>query len=175
VKINDKTTLACKTKVADFLEHDEIIIEPIDRLPVIKDLVVDHSNIEKNIKRVNAWFKPGKNEQLPQELKKYEKQTDCILCNVCFSECEALDYNKNFAGPFAFTKVFRFYFDSRDAFTQERTDTAKKEGLNDCINCQKCVIVCPKGIGSAFDIQMLQKSDENNDKNHFGFNNSFFF
>ncbi|GAB6073764.1 succinate dehydrogenase/fumarate reductase iron-sulfur subunit [Nautilia lithotrophica] len=176
VKVNDKTVLACKTKVKDFIEHDEIIIEPVDRLKVIKDLVVDHKGIEDKIKKTKSWFEPsGIDTQKPEELKKIEKQTDCILCMACFAECEALDYDKNFAGPFAFTKVFRFFFDSRDKLSQERIDTAKENGLFNCINCQKCVMVCPKGIASAFDIQMLQKSDINSCESQFMSENPIFF
>jgi len=176
IKVNDKTVLACKTKVKDFLEHNEIIIEPIDRVDVIKDLVVDHSSIEENIKKTKAWFEPkGIDIQTPEEYTKIQKQTDCILCMACYSECEALDYDKNFASPFAFTKVFRFFFDTRDKSSQERIETAKENGLYNCINCQKCVMVCPKGIASAFDIQMLQKSDINNAQTTFNSENPIFF
>ena len=181
VKVNDKTVLACKTKVKDFIEHDEIIIEPVDRSKIIKDLVVDHSYIEKAIKQNKLWFEDEirndmENLQTPQELQKYEKQTDCIMCMACYFECEALDYTPEFAGPFIFTKYFRFVFDSRDkSDTQQRINLAKENGLYNCINCQKCVMVCPKGLASAFDIQMLQKSDINYSDLSFTPENSMFF
>jgi succinate dehydrogenase/fumarate reductase iron-sulfur protein len=163
VKVNDKSVLACKTKVKDVMQNDELVIEPLDRMNVIKDLVIDHSNLEEKIKKTNAWFEDrGKETQLPEEFKKYEKQTDCILCNLCFAECEALDYDKNFAGPWAFTKVFRFVNDSRDGEDkQKRIEIAKDNGLYNCINCQKCIMVCPKGIASAYDIKALQNMDIN--------------
>jgi len=181
VKVNDKTVLACKTKVKDFIEHDEIIIEPVDRSKIIKDLVVDHSYIEKAIKQNKLWLEDEirndmENLQTPQELQKYEKQTDCIMCMACYFECEALDYTPEFAGPFIFTKYFRFVFDSRDkSDTQQRINLAKENGLYNCINCQKCVMVCPKGLASAFDIQMLQKSDINYSDSSFTPENSMFF
>ena len=167
IKVNDKTVLACKAKVKDLLQNDELIIEPVDRSRVLRDLVVDHSYIEESLKKNRLFFESkecGEIEciQTPQELKKYDKQTDCILCMACHFECEALDYNKNFAGPFVFTKYFRFVFDSRDSSNkQERIELAKQNGLYECINCQKCVMVCPKGITSAFDIKALQAKDEN--------------
>jgi len=77
---------------------------------------------------------------------------------ACFAECEALDYDKDFGG--SFTKVYRFFFDTRDKLKQERIDIAKQNGLYNCINCQKCVMVCP--IASAYDIKMLQNCDINN-------------
>jgi len=167
VKVNDKTILACKTKAKNLAQNDELIIEPVDRSKVIKDLVVDNAYIEDRLKKVKAWFvdeidETKENLQTPDELKKYDKQTDCILCGACFYECEALDYDKDFAGPFAFSKVFRFVFDSRDKEDiQKRIDIAKQNGLYNCINCQKCVMVCPKGIASAYDIKALQNLDVN--------------
>jgi len=180
VKVNDKTVLACKTKVKDFIEHDEIIIEPVDRSRLIKDLVVDHSYIEKAMKQNKLWFEGENNSdtenlQSPHELKKYEKQTDCIMCMACHFECEALDYTPEFAGPFIFSKYFRFVFDSRDkSDLQQRIDLAKKNGLYNCINCQKCVMVCPKGLASAFDIKALQNADTSVEENDF-FSESFIF
>ena len=177
IKANNKTILACKSKVKDFIENDELVIEPVDKAKVIKDLVVDNSFLEEKIKKVNGWFVDEidvtkENLQTPEELKKYDKQTDCILCGACFYECDALEYDKNFAGPFAFTKVYRFVFDSRDKMDkQQRIEIAKENLLYNCINCQKCAIVCPKGISSMMDIKMLQTNDKNppfsNDFNFF--------
>ncbi len=167
IKVNDKTILACKTKAIDMAQNNEIIIEPVDRSRVLRDLVVDHSYIEKAYKDNELWFVDKidftkENIQTPQELKRYDKQTDCILCMACYFECEALDFDKNFAGPFVFTKYFRFVFDSRDKRDkQERIELAKKNGLYNCINCQKCIMVCPKQIASAFDIKTLQNNDKN--------------
>ncbi|EDM24347.1 succinate dehydrogenase/fumarate reductase iron-sulfur subunit [Caminibacter mediatlanticus] len=180
VKVNDRTVLACKSKVKDLIQNDEVIVEPVDRSVVLRDLVVDHSYIEKSIKDNRLWFvdeidETKENLQTPEELKKYDKQTDCILCMACHFECEALDYDKDFAGPFVFTKYFRFVFDSRDkSDKQERIELAKENGLYNCINCQKCVYVCPKHIASAFDIKMLQQNDKNPPIQDFGFENNFF-
>jgi len=167
IKANDKTILACKTKAKDIVQNNELIIEPVDRIKIIKDLVVDNSYIEDRLKKIRASLvdkidENKENLQTPDELKKYDKQTDCILCGACFYECEALDSDKNFAGPFAFSKVFRFVFDSRDKEDrQKRIEIAKENGLYNCINCQKCVMVCPKHIASAYDIKTLQQFDKN--------------
>ena len=111
IKVNNKTILACKSKVKDFVENDELIIEPLDRVKLIKDLVVDNDIIEDRLKKNKTWFEfNGNYLQKPQDLQKIEKQTDCILCMACFAECEALDYDKDIGG--SFTKVYRFFFDT---------------------------------------------------------------
>ena len=163
IRVNGVSVLACKSRV----NAKELIIEPLNNVEVIKDLVVDHSEIEKSISKLKNWFIDEINEekenlQTPEELKKIEKQLDCIMCMACFSECEALMYDKNFAGPFSFTKVFRFVEDTRDKENpQKRIDIAKDNLLYNCVNCQKCSMVCPKGISSMMDIKMLQNKDQN--------------
>jgi len=164
IKVNDKTVLACKSKVKDLVQNNELIIEAVDRVNVIKDLVVDNSFIEEKLKKVRAYFINGKskNFQTVEEYKKLDKQSDCILCGACFYECEALDFDKNFAGPFAFSKIFKFVFDSKDKEDkQKRIETLKENGLYSCINCQKCIMVCPKNLTSAYDIKTLQQFDKN--------------
>ncbi len=175
VRVNDKTVLACKSKVKDFLQNDELVIEPVSRSKVIKDLVVKHDYIEEAVRKNKLWFEDEintnqENLQTPEELKKYDKQTDCIMCMACYFECEALDYTSDFAGPFIFTKYFRFVFDSRDkSDKQQRIELAKENGLYSCINCQKCIMVCPKEIASAFDIKALQAKDLNPPMQNFDF------
>jgi len=165
IRVNGQSVLACKEKLSKF--GDDVVIEPLKNTKVLRDLVVDHSYLEKSIKELENWFVDEideniENLQSPGLLKLYDKQTDCIMCMACYSECEALDYDKNFAGPFAFTKTYRFVYDSRDKRdTQERTELAKDKSLYSCVSCQKCFMVCPKGISSMNDIKMLQTKDKN--------------
>ncbi|WP_238593978.1 hypothetical protein [Lebetimonas natsushimae] len=51
-------------------KEDETVLELLDRVKIIKDLVVDHSNLEEKIKKTKAWFiDAGKEIQYPEELK----------------------------------------------------------------------------------------------------------
>jgi len=167
IRLNQRSVLACKTKVKDLVQDGELVIEPLNKLKVIRDLVVDHSYLEESHRRLKNYFvdeidEKKENLQLPNELKIYDKQTDCIGCMACYSECDALLNDPNFAGPFSFTKVYRFVNDSRDKMDkQERIEIAKQNNLYSCVNCQKCYLSCPKGISSMNDIKLLQTKDEN--------------
>jgi len=167
IRVNQKSVLACKAKAKDLVQNDTLLIEPLNNLRVLKDLVVEHNYIETSHKKLNNFFvdtidENKENLQLPNELKMYDKQTDCILCMACFSECEALLNEPNFAGPFAFSKVYRFVYDNRDKMDkQKRIEIAKLNNLYSCVSCQMCYISCPKGISSMNDIKLLQTKDEN--------------
>ena len=74
---------------------------------------------------------------------------------ACYSDCGALDNNPNYLGPFAFSKELRFINDSRDSF-DNRIKEAVDGDVFDCIECQGCILACPKGLTPQFDIKTLQ-------------------
>jgi Succinate dehydrogenase/fumarate reductase, Fe-S protein subunit len=92
VKVNSQTVLACKTKVKDLAVNDEIVIEPLSNMPVIKDLVVDHDEFLNKLKKAKAWFIPKEpfEKVYPEDLATYDRETDCILCGICYSVCPGI-------------------------------------------------------------------------------------
>lgn len=158
VKVNGKPVLACKTKVVDAKTNDEIVIEPLDNLPVIKDLVVDHGEFLSKLKEAKGWFisKQDFEKYYPQELATFEKETDCILCGICYSVCPAFINDKGFGGPINFVKIFRFWKDKNDALEDQRVDIANKNNILSCIHCKYCTMSCPKQIPVEADILQLE-------------------
>jgi len=49
----------------------------------------------------------------PEEEERFRLQSDCILCNCCYSVCPVLDVNSGFPGPFALTRAWRYMADPR--------------------------------------------------------------
>ncbi len=169
VNINGKPRLACKTPIEKIMEEfssKTIIIEPLSRFKIIKDLVVDTEGKKETIKRFNLWLEekePPRDAEFtvsPEEVKQYEKETDCILCLACCSVCEALKENIPFSGPFAFVRTFRFLSDSREKeeIKEKRLEIALNASVWSCLQCQKCVAVCPKNIAPADDIQKVRRA-----------------
>ncbi|MGC9006184.1 MAG: succinate dehydrogenase/fumarate reductase iron-sulfur subunit [Sulfurihydrogenibium sp.] len=158
VKVNGKTVLACKTKALDLAQNDELTIEPLDNMPVIKDLVVDHEEFLSKLKKAKSWFVPKENFEkvYPEELKTFEKETDCILCGICYSVCPAFQNDKDFGGPINFVKIFRFWKDKNDALQEERILIAKENNITSCVHCKYCTFSCPKEIPVESDIMQIE-------------------
>ena len=159
VKVNGENhVLACKTKVIDFLKEDSITIEPLSNMNVIKDLVVDHSVFLDKLKDIKAWFEPNENFQpvYPSELDIYDKETDCILCGVCYSSCPVFETDAQFGGPINFVKAFRFWKDKNDKLKDERIVIADKNHITSCIHCKYCTYFCPKSIPVEQDIFQIE-------------------
>ena len=152
VRVNGIEKLACKTKIE---END--FIEAIKNLPTIKDLVVDVSHETLLIKKTNLDIEEKSNELISQEdIKKIDLQSNCILCNICYSACPIYDVNKEFLGPFALSRALRYVNDKKLSNKLNILDSIQLNGIWDCILCSSCTLVCPQNIDSKADIMQLQ-------------------
>jgi fumarate reductase iron-sulfur subunit len=153
MRVNDKEVLACGYRLQ---EGD--VVTPLDKMKIIKDLVVDHAKAEETLRRVKGWFaeKTTIMIQTKEDEKRIEKQTDCILCSSCFSSCPVLEVDENFLGPFALTRAYRYVSDSRDDGEKEIVDAVQEKGVWDCTLCGECTTACPQGIDPKMDIMMLR-------------------
>lgn len=166
--INGRSGLACKIQAKDKIKNGVIKIEPLHHMEVIKDLVVNQEEAFNKLKKIKPYLVPDpkkvpdnlKTESLvlPEEFEKYDKQTDCILCMACYGQCNALEGEAAYLGPFQLTKAFRFIMDSRDGMdVEERIKLTEDHGIWDCVQCQMCLAACPKGIKPAEDILELRR------------------
>lgn len=175
VRVNGVEKLACKTKIK---KND--LIEPIKNAKVLKDLVVDVSHETLLIKRTNLSINEEYiyNEVNNEDIKSIDLQSNCILCNSCYSACPIYEVNKEFLGPFALTKALRYAKDKKTFNNSLIIDSIQSNGIWDCTLCSSCTLVCPQGIDSKSDIMQLQnlsvqKGYSNPYQQSFDFNSEF--
>ena len=175
VRVNGVEKLACKTKIK---KND--LIEPIKNAKVLKDLVVDVSHETLLIKRTNLSINEEYiyNEVNNEDIKNIDLQSNCILCNSCYSACPIYVVNKEFLGPFALTKALRYAKDKKTFNNSLIIDSIQSNGIWDCTLCSSCTLVCPQGIDSKSDIMQLQnlsvqKGYSNPYQQSFDFNSEF--
>jgi succinate dehydrogenase / fumarate reductase iron-sulfur subunit len=150
--INDQIDLACRSQVLG-LEADTITVKPLPYLPVLKDLVVDmDAFLEKNV-AVQCWLQPAgsdpERERLvdPKQWAEAEPYTNCILCASCWGVCPAAERDRQYLGPAALAKHYRFLADVRDAADEARLALVDSEqGVWGCDMVWNCVEICPKGV-----------------------------
>ena len=171
VKVNGVERLACKTNI-----QNGDLIEPIKNSTIIKDLVVDVSHETLVIEKVIDTIKSDDNniELNKDDIKKIDLQSNCILCNSCYSSCPIYDVNKDFLGPFALTRALRYVNDKRLINKGTILDSIQSSGIWDCTLCSACTLVCPQNIDSKADIMQLQNiSVQNGYKNPYTQNLDF--
>ncbi len=99
-------------------------------LPVVKDLVVDMEPFWPKMRAMKPWLEPGysdpgeKENIVSQErMEVIHKESLCINCGCCVSECNSMESDPEFLGPAALAKGMRFVGDPRDQETVERLES----------------------------------------------------
>jgi fumarate reductase iron-sulfur subunit len=185
VRVNGRETLACSHTPAD-----GDLVEPLRYHPVLRDLKVDplpaHEKIETLLQKEESQSDSHQNHSpftihhsplpplAPQEEERFRLQSDCILCDSCYSACPVLELNGDFLGPFALTRAWRYLNDPRYGESPERRaeseesgevslhqhpvllERLQKNGIWDCTLCGECTAVCPQGIDPKGDIMQLR-------------------
>ncbi|MBY0540198.1 MAG: 4Fe-4S dicluster domain-containing protein [Campylobacterales bacterium] len=175
VRVNGIEKLACKTNL-----NENDLIEPIKNSNIIKDLVVDVSHETLLISKMDLSIDGNMESiQISQEdVKNIDLQSNCILCNSCYSSCPVYDVNKEFLGPFALTRALRYVNDTKNTNNLTIIDSIQTNGIWDCTLCSACTLVCPQNIDPKADIVKLQnisvqKGYSNPYTQNFDFNDNF--
>lgn len=160
--INGKNNLACESQVDNL--KGVIWVEPLRSFPVIKDLIVDMDAFYERYRRVKPYFIAGtpptdkERLQSPEERRLLDGSYECILCGCCTSSCPSYWADKDFLGPAALLKAYRFIFDSRDQGTEERLVILdNKHGVWRCHTIFNCQEACPKGLNPTWAIGKLKQ------------------
>ena len=171
VVINGRERLACKTLVANQLDTSggAIRVEPLRRLPVIKDLVTDPDDFFRRLTIVKPNLSPGGEAGEPavitpdsSERLTIAPHRECIYCGLCYSACSMVGTgagsDREFLGPAAVNRAFALVEDSRDRTTDERLAVlGGKQGVWSCRTIFECTAVCPKGIPITLAFQKLKR------------------
>jgi len=151
VLLNGVNRLACSVLVQDLGEN--ITIEPIRGLEVIRDLIVDMDPFFDSFKAILPYFindsVPPSAERLQsiEERDRYDDSTKCILCACCTTSCPIFWTNGAYLGPAAIVNAHRFIFDSRDQGAAERLNVLNQSnGLWRCRTAYNCTEACPRDI-----------------------------
>ncbi len=156
MRMDGAAVLACKQRMYDIAQEGRVpVISAMGNLPIVKDLVVDMDPFWAKFKAMWPWLEPG--YERPDDDREYRisqermnvihKESLCINCGCCVSECNAMESDPEFLGPQALAKGMRFVGDPRDGATVERLERYNQEhGIWDCTRCYFCNERCPKGV-----------------------------
>ena len=156
MRMDGRAVLACKERMKPIVERGHVpVISAMGNMPVLKDLVVDMTPFWTKIRAMKPWLDPGY-EEYPEEaefrysqeqMNPIHKESLCIMCGCCVSECNSMESDPEFLGPAALAKGFRFVGDPRDRAKAERLEAYNSpHGIWDCTRCYFCNERCPKGV-----------------------------
>jgi len=155
MSIDGRNWLACTQAIDDI--SGVIRVFPLNRLPVIKDLVVDLRHLFAQHQLIEPWLESRTPEpdrerlQSPDDRAKLEGYYECILCFCCSGGCPSYWWNSDrYLGPAVLLQAYRWLIDSRDEATGSRLDTLEDPfRLYRCHTIMNCTKTCPKGLRPA--------------------------
>jgi fumarate reductase iron-sulfur subunit len=160
--VNGEPKLACATFLAEYAPGP-VRVEALHNFPVVRDLVVDITDVMEKLPVVQPWLIRSDEEekapaaeytQTPAELDEYKQFSMCIDCMLCYSACPVYGLNGHFLGPALIALGQRYNLDSRDEGAADRADALSgPEGVWDCTYVGECSAACPKNVDPAGAIQ----------------------
>jgi succinate dehydrogenase / fumarate reductase iron-sulfur subunit len=133
-----------------------IVIEPLSKFPVVRDLQVDRQKMFDALQKVKAWiqidgmYSIHRHEPLigPRDQSIRYLFSRCMTCGCCMEACPQYHRRSTFIGPATLGQVRLHNSDPVGGFMkEERLHTIMGDGgITDCGNAQNCVRVCPKKI-----------------------------
>lgn len=148
VLIDGVPGLACMEEISS--DKKQLIIEPLSNFPVIKDLMVDISLVDRRMLSIRPFME--RKELLEsvwpltaKEFDDLEMLSRCVGCLSCVEACPVFTVvPQKYPGPLHMVNIAKFAFDPRDEGGKEKT--ALFEGVYNCAFCGKCEQVCPNEI-----------------------------
>ncbi len=152
--INGQPRMACSTLLKSL--GRPVVLEPLAKFPVVRDLLVDRSRIQRSLQQVHAWVEIDGGWDIhrdaprisPAQWSRDYLYSRCMSCGCCLAACPEISLASAFVGPAALAQVRLMNAHPTGAYQRaERLHAIMGEGgLSDCGNAQNCVRVCPKEI-----------------------------
>ncbi len=83
--VNHEPVLACN-RFVDTAEMQELVIEPLTKFPVVTDLCVDRSAIERSLRDAGVYLGEAKLAKAKEFEQRYEV-AKCLKCGLCLEVC----------------------------------------------------------------------------------------
>lgn len=164
--VNGRPRWTCRTHVSKVVEGGEITIEPLQNMPVVKDLAVDMRDFFDKWTRAKGAFVPSENAAADFAIvapstparQEVDAAIECIGCGVCYAACDVVAWTPDYLGPAALNRAWTLVNDVRDAGDPERiAAVAGDAGCHACHSHESCRTYCPKALNPTASIAGLKR------------------
>ena len=145
MRINGIPRLACSTFLGS-LKGKKLILEPLSKFPLVKDLIVDRSAIFKKLEQVSIWLEDNPFMSEQTKVQRY-KSASCIMCGCCLEVCPNFTADNDFSGAIAAVNAYRILDEEQNiAHKNELSEKYKKNYYEQCGKSLACHDICPIGL-----------------------------
>ena len=159
--INGTPALACETFVKD-LEGGEIEIRPLQKFPVVHDLVVDRSAIQESLQQANAYIEQYEpNASQPSKAREKEllhqyTAAKCLKCGLCLEVCPNYVDGSTFFGALFANDCYLVSARSSKNSRAIREQYDRHFGSG-CSKALSCMDICPMQIPTIASMAKLNR------------------
>ena len=155
--IDGRVRQSCSALVDDLLlasGSDTVTLAPMSKVPNIRDLRVDRSQMFEHLKQVHAWIEldgthnlgPGPHISNEVAQERYALSR-CMTCGCCLEACPQYGDGK-YIGPQAIAqaRLFNMHPVGKMEMEERLNGLLGDDGIGNCGNAQNCVQVCPMNL-----------------------------
>jgi succinate dehydrogenase / fumarate reductase, iron-sulfur subunit len=157
--VNGHVRQACSALIENVATKNgdayEVVLEPMSKFPLVRDLIVDRSKMFENLIKVQGWvpidgsYDRGMAQPQDDHVRRLRYELSrCMSCGCCLEACPQVNDKSTFIGPAAIGQALLFNLHPvGKALEAERLEALTGEdGITNCGNAQNCVKVCPKEV-----------------------------
>ena len=165
--VNGVPRWTCRTHASQVVENNQLTIEPLRNLKIIRDLTTDMAPFFEKWQRAGGLFegKHGRADKIPAidptDSKRLAASAaiECINCAVCYSACDTVAGRKDYVGPAALNRAWSLLNDEKHR-PQDRLKKADQAdgGCYSCHTQASCSQHCPVKLEPAGAIASLKRA-----------------
>lgn len=148
MEVNGKPVLACKTEIKP--DAPTLSLAPLKVFPVVKDFVVDRSEVDRQLERLTPYLVKGSDKSASdspvydEDVQRTIEMRKCIDCLICHDSCHVIREGLNYTGPRNIVQAMAWDYHPKDK--GGRALLLGREGIDYCNVSRCCTNNCPQGI-----------------------------
>ena len=147
-----------------------VVIEPLSKFPVKRDLCVDRSSQQKGMKKTLTWnhvdsFTLTKNPPVFRQNTNVSNPSNaCLHCSACMEACPEYHVDSAYVGPMVLLQAFGRSKDSHGKLLAHKRKNVlqSKQGMSGCDHVQNCVKACPVELPISESIAKMKRQGMQN-------------
>jgi succinate dehydrogenase / fumarate reductase iron-sulfur subunit len=144
--IDGRPGLACDFFLQMHKSKKPIVLEPLHKFPVVRDLIVDRSVMRENLKKLQAWMETEASASDERRGELMYDASRCLQCGCCLEVCPNFCAGETFFGAAGAVPVSRIiYASAKDDRTNSKRNY-KEHFYQGCGKSLACMDICPAGI-----------------------------
>jgi succinate dehydrogenase / fumarate reductase iron-sulfur subunit len=144
--IDGRPQLACSFFLRDHKGKKPIVIEPLRKFPVVRDLIVDRSIMRENLKKLRAWMSSEACLRGERQNEKMYDASRCLQCGCCLEVCPNFCAGDEFFGAAGAVPLSRIIQASEKTSEKEIKKNYITHIYKGCGKSLACLDICPAKI-----------------------------